>query len=209
MSSWREGVLNTDCALCLCSAGKHTQYRFFQSKKRFFIPVFLSLLSVCATADTMSRICYATQQLSSNRWQNNYRVENLCLADPIGAPRAIEEFTIWFDCGLYDNITVETLGIQTQNWDEITWQPDPYLNADGAYDALGLNFRILPGESAFWFSVSFNWYGPDRPESQYYEIVNPLDYSTPLDSGLTAVPEPVTLTLLVGGMVGLVLTRRK
>jgi hypothetical protein len=151
----------------------------------------------------MTQVYYVSQQLSPNQWQNNYRVENLNLVDATNNPAPIEEFTLWFDCGLYDNIAVETTGIQAQNWDEISWQPDPYLNANGAYDALGLNFSILPGESAFWFTVSFNWYGPGCPGSQFYEIINPQDYSTPIDSGWTVVPEPATLILLAGGMVAL------
>ncbi|MBN1765568.1 MAG: PEP-CTERM sorting domain-containing protein, partial [Sedimentisphaerales bacterium] len=64
---------------------------------------------------------------------------------------------------------------------------------------------IAPGETVSGFSVSFDWLGTGVPGAQFYEIIDPDDFST-LDSGYT-VPEPGTTILLCLG--GLMIHKRK
>jgi hypothetical protein len=125
-------------------------------------------------------------------------VKNISLAE------SIEEFTIWFDYGKYDNLAIETLDPPASNWDEIVWQPEPFLGDDGGYDALATGLNIGVGESVKGFAVSFDWSGTGAPGSQYYEIINPENFST-IESGWTT-PEPAAVFLLG---LGSVLMRRK
>lgn len=160
-------------------------------KKKFLAGLVCGLLvieSVFGTPNT--EISYTTANLGSNRWQYTYEVTNIALSTPI------EEFTIWFDLGSYDNLTIETADPPASNWDQIVWQLELGLG-NGGYDALALSAGIGAGESVGGFSVSFDWLGTGVPDSQFYEIVNPTDF-TGIDSGYT-VPEPATCLLLFLG----------
>ncbi len=136
----------------------------------------------------LSEIQYEVQQTSPSRWQYTYNVKNINL------PAGIEELTIWFDYGLYDNLLIETQEPLASAWDELAIQPEPLLGDDGFYDALSLSAPIFTGESIKGFSVSFDWLGQGLPASQFYEIINPATFQT-IDSGFTT-PEPSTLLLL-------------
>jgi len=138
-----------------------------------------------------SQIWYSTEDLGAGRWQYNYEVANISLTVPI------QEFTIWFEYGLYGNLSVETPPVLPPGgWDEIVIQPEPVLEDDGAYDAKALGVGIEVGHTARPFAVSFDWLGDGlMPGSQFYEIIDPTTYQT-IDSGYT-IPEPATL-LLVG-----------
>jgi len=146
-----------------------------------------------------TQIWYSAEELAGGRWQYNYEVANISLTVPI------EEFTIWFEYGLYDNLAVETPPVLPPGgWDEIVIQPEPVLEDDGAYDAKALGVGVEIGHTAGPFAVSFNWLGDSvMPGSQFYEIINPLTFET-IDSGMT-IPEPATLLLL--GLSGLLLRR--
>lgn len=166
----------------------------------FIIPVLVCLFVGSALADPNTQIRYDIADLGLGQWQYTYEVENLSFPEPIS------EFTIWFDYGKYDNLAITTQDPPANNWNEIVWQPEPFLADDGGYDAhvIGLNIGI--GESAAGFSVSFDWLGTGSPGSQFYEIINPTTFET-IDSGWT-VPEPATLLLLIVGGLG-VMRRRK
>ena len=118
---------------------------------------------------------------------------------------SIEEFTIWFEFGLYDNLAIETPDLPASNWSEIVIQPEPVLKDDGAYDAKTLELGIGIGETVKGFAVSFDWLGDGiMPGSQFYEIIDPSTYET-IDSGWT-IPEPAAVFLL--GLGGLALRKK-
>ncbi|MCK4752034.1 MAG: hypothetical protein KAS75_01210 [Planctomycetes bacterium] len=161
--------------------------------------VFICLFAAVGFGTPNTEIWYEIADLGSDRWEYNYAVENISLTG------GIEEFTIWFEYGLYENLAIETLDPLATDWDEIVWQPEPIIEDDGAYDALALNLNIVTGETVNGFAVSFDWLGTGVPGSQFYEVVDPTTYDT-IDSGYT-VPEPLTVLFLAGGAV--VILRKK
>jgi hypothetical protein len=161
----------------------------------FVIPVLVCLFVGSVLADPDTQIRYDIADLGLGRWQYTYEVKNISLPEPIS------EFTIWFGIGSYDNLAIATLDPPANNWDEIVWQPEPFLGDDGGYDALAKGLNINVGESVTGFSVSFDWMGVGTPSSQFYEIVVPnTSPMQVIDSGWT-VPEPGTVVLLGFGAV--------
>ncbi len=157
-------------------------------------------------ATSMTRISFEAEDFGNGQWEYTYEVSNFSLSVD-SLPAAIEEFTIWFDSGLYTNLVVTTPQPLSNGWNEIVWQPEPVLHDPGAYDALVLlsNPGIEAGQSVKGFSVSFDWLGQDTPGPQYYEIINPDTFET-IDAGDT-LPEPATILLL--GLGGMFLQKRK
>jgi hypothetical protein len=158
------------------------------------------VLSLCflisfITSSYATNISYTTQDLGSGVWEYSYTITNDTLSIPI------EEFTIYFPYGIYDNLISTT---SNTDWDILTIQPSNVLSPlAGYYDGLTLSTGILPGTSASGLTVAFNWLGIGTPGSQYFEIVNPSTFDV-LESGqTTAVPIPPSLLLLLSGLVGL------
>ena len=144
-------------------------------------------MSVCAFG-TDTQVRYRLTDLGSGRWQYTYDLTN-CSLDA-----GIEEFTIWFDYGLYENLAIATQNPPAVDWDEIIWQPDPVIGSNGGYDGLVevTTLAIGVGQTVSNFSVSFDWLGQGTPGSQFYEIVNPVTFEA-IDSGYTM---PATILLL-------------
>jgi hypothetical protein len=164
-------------------------------KNRFAAEAILVLFSATLCLGTSTRISYTSIDVGSGRWQYTYDVTN------IGLTENIEEFIIWFDYGLYDNLAIDTLSPFSDNWDEIVIQPEPAISDDGFYDALALGIGIGQDQTISGFSVSFDWLGTGTPGLQFYEIVNPVTFES-IDSGFT-VPEPITLILFTFGLFGI------
>lgn len=168
----------------------------------FAAVVFVFFLTAIGFSVPKTQIRYQTSDLGSGRWQYDYEVSNINLTVPI------EEFTIWFDFGLYKNLAIQTPNPPASNWSEIVLQPEPVLQDDGAYDARALGLGIGIGQRVSGFTVSFNWLGDAvMPGPQFYEIIDPVTYQT-IDSGYT-VPEPASAVMLFSGWVLLGLQGRR
>jgi hypothetical protein len=159
-------------------------------------PLAMTVLISWHSVGLATTVTYELQNLSGNTWQYTYTIEN----DTLGVN--IEEFTIYFDVGLFENLAVANTPI---DWDPLVVQPDSGLPVpdDGFYDALALSVGIAPGGSLSGFEVQFDYLGGDSPGSQFFEVIDPNSFVT-LDSGLTqAVPLPAAAWLFISGMVGL------
>jgi hypothetical protein len=162
----------------------------------FAAVVFVFFLTATGFSVPKTEIRYQTSDLGSGRWQYSYDVTNISLTVPI------EEFTIWFDFGLYNNLAIQTPDPPASDWSEIVLQPEPVLQDDGAYDARALGLGIGIGQTVSGFAVSFDWLGDaTMPGSQFYEIIDPVTFET-IDSGFT-IPEPATIIVLGLGTVAL------
>jgi hypothetical protein len=154
-----------------------------------------SLQPVAATS-----ISYDVSNIGSNIWEYNYTVSN----DTLGFN--IDEFTVYFDFGLYENLSANPA---PASWNPIVVGPGNFLNNDGYYDALALATGITPGSSLGGFSVRFNYLGAGTPGSQRFEIVDPVTFNV-LDSGQTSpVPVPAAVWLFCSGLVGLIAVSKR
>lgn len=158
----------------------------------FFISTVFSANFCFANWDD-AEVWYMVDDLGAGSWQYQYKVTNNTLSAPI------KEVTIWFDYGVYTNLSVNTPNPPAGSWSEMVVQPEPVIKDDGFYDTLALGSGIAAGQSAGLFSVTFNWQGTGTPGPQFYEIVNPVTYQT-IASGYTT-PEPGTIILLGLGAV--------
>ncbi|MEQ8659663.1 MAG: PEP-CTERM sorting domain-containing protein [Gammaproteobacteria bacterium] len=152
-------------------------------------------------------ITHEFTHLGGNTWEAEYVVSNDTLAV------AIEEITIWYESGVYENIVAVAA---PTDWDPIAFQPDPLLPDDGFYDALALGAPLDPGASLGGFVVQFDLVGASAPDSQFYEVYWGSFFDS--ESGFTvaaqtgpgpmAMPEPGTLWLAALGTLGLARRRQ-
>ena len=159
------------------------------------VVVFIGILFCQPTVATV--ISFDLIDLGSDNFEYIYTIEN----DTLGVP--IEQFLIWFDEQLYDNLQIAKQTPLANDWNEIIL-PSSGFGVPLGYDALELTGGIGLGQSVDGFSVSFDWLGTGLPGSQPFEIINPLD-SQPIDFGNT-MPEPTTILLFALG--GLMLRRK-
>ncbi|MEW8349263.1 MAG: hypothetical protein AB2687_13220 [Candidatus Thiodiazotropha taylori] len=156
------------------------------------------LLWLASNIASANPIYYELTDYGGGNYEYQYTVDNQNLA-------SIEEFTIWFDLGLYDNLYIT--GSHSADWDGVAIQPDPLLPDDGFADWLSFGAAINPGEILGGFSVVFDWFGSGTPGSQFFEIIDPVNYAS-LSSGFTqaasnptSVPEPETWLLMTVGLL--------
>lgn len=150
----------------------------------------ITLVSCQMARATMVR--YDLRNLGNNQYEYAYSLNNDILTVPI------EEFTIWFDSDLYDNLTITTQQPLASQWDEIILEETGFGLPVG-YDALALGDGIQPLETLGGFSVRFDWLGAGLPGDQFFEIINLTSFET-LDSGYT-IPEPSMFILFgLGGL---------
>jgi len=137
-------------------------------------------------------VTYDVSNVASNTWEYTYTVANDMLAFDI------EEITIFFDVGLYENLAAQST---PAGWDVLVIEPDVFLPDDGFYDALSLGVGIVPGVSLGGFSVQFDFLGAGVPGDQFFDIVDPFTFDV-LDSGSTSViPIPAAIWLFISGLI--------
>lgn len=168
-----------------------------------FVAVMIMAVSLPYVASATT-VGYSSTDLGGGRWEYLYQVTN----DALGV--SIDEFTVFFDYGLYTNLAVD---YPKPDWDALTLNPDFVLGAPvpGYYDALALVTGIAPGATEGGFRVSFDWLGTATPGFQSFDIVDAATFDV-LDSGITsaatAVLEPVSAALLFVSLIGLGFTSR-
>ncbi len=169
-------------------------------KTRFMLAGVTCLLFACLQPAIATTINYDVTNVSGNTWQYNYTVNN----DTLGFD--IDEFTVYFDFGVYQNLSVISAPL---TWDPVVVEPGNFLNNDGYYDSLALLGGVAPGGSLGGFSVRFDYLGTGNPGAQFFEIVDPVDFSV-LDSGLTNfIPVPPAVWLFGTGLIGLMAVARR
>lgn len=161
-----------------------------------------TLLWTGAAPARAAAVTYQATALGGDAWRYDYVVKN------DGSPAVIQEFTIFFELGLYADLAVAA---SPAGWDAQVVQPDANIPADGFFDALDLGAGLLSGEEAL-FSVTFTYSGAGTPGAQSFDIVDPLTFAV-IDSGRTLaavpVPEPGTAWLLLAAAAALLVWRRR
>jgi hypothetical protein len=125
-------------------------------------------------------------------WQYSYTLSEHDFLNEYG-------FAIYFSPDLYANLQdpVPAVG---DDWDVMSFQPDPNVPSDGWYDALALVDHASLEDP---FSINFIWLGNGTPGAQDFDISDP-NWDV-IDSGTTSVvPLPSTALLLVSGLLAVV-----
>lgn len=150
-----------------------------------------------ASAATIS---YQASHLGGTSWEYSYTITN----DTLGV--ALEEFTIFFAVGEYQNLAVTASPI---DWDSVVIEPNDQLPDDGYFDALAQVAGIPAGASFGGFKVSFDFLGVGTPGSQPFEFVDPDTFAVLESGNTTVVPLPAAGWLLGTGVLALVAGRRR
>ena len=155
---------------------------------------FLSCLACSLFAS--NQISYSLEDLGLGRWKAVYEVQNINLINPI------QEFTLWFDYGLYSNLSIETPSPLNAAWNESIYEPyqlPPLSPFDGYYDALAFDSGITAGQLTTGFTITFDWLGTGSPSAQRYEVIDPGTFETVAEGQTVYIPEPGCLLLLLTG----------
>lgn len=148
------------------------------------------LIATAIPAAQAVDIVYTATPLGGSSWRYDYTVTNDDL-------QALDEFSVFFDRANYSNLAVTA---SPASWSSIALQPTSTL--DGLFDSLALNNSLPLGGSIGGFSVSFTFLAQGLPGAQPFEIIDPFNGNTVLQTGMTAaIPEPQALALLLAGIV--------
>lgn len=110
-----------------------------------------------------AQIIIELSQVSGQRWQGNYRIENT------GATAPIKGIRIVFPVGLYDALAISKTPDQ---WDAITADPDSLIDASGIYELFTVTEAIDTNQTLEGITLAFDWLGSGAPSSQSFEIIN-------------------------------------
>ncbi len=168
------------------------------------IAAFLTILGTTTFTHAVT-IQYTASDLpdvdpNQDLWQYSYQVSDHNFSNGIG-------FNITFELGLYDSLSpVSAPG----GWDVISWNPDPTIPDDGAYDAIAVTDNP-PLDAPF--VVQFVWLGSDpEPGSQPFALYDSNNNWQTIETGNTVpspVPLPSPLLFFVPGAAGLLWAKTK
>jgi hypothetical protein len=152
-------------------------------------------------------ILYSVTELNAaqNLWEYNYSVGGASFG--ISSGYAASGFDVYFDPTLYANLDTAPVA-PNGDWFVFTVQPDATLAADGAYTAQAVADSASITSA---FSISFTWQGAGTPGPQPFDVFDPnfLIVQQGFTSQASAVPEPASILLFSGGMLGLTWLRRR
>jgi len=149
-------------------------------------------------------VSYTLTNLGGNDFSAEFSVTN----DTLGIP--IEEFTIFFPVGDYENISILSSPL---DWDGIEIQPDPGIPDDGFADWLALGAPIAVDATLGGFVAAFTFLGSGMPGDFLFDVIDPntfdiLDSGTAVLASAPEVPLPGAVWLFVAGLIGLRQVRR-
>ncbi len=170
---------------------------------RLFITI-LSVVFVFFSSAQAAIVTYALTSLGGNDYSVEFSVEN----NTLGAP--IEEFTIFFPVGDYENISILASPL---DWDGLAIEPDIGIPDDGFADWLALGAPIAVDATLGGFVAMFTYLGSGAPGDFLFDIIDPNTFAT-LESGVatlaagTPIPIPGAVWLFGVGLAGLVRLKR-
>jgi hypothetical protein len=160
--------------------------------RNYLLLAIIAMVTFCSAAYA-TLVSYNLKNLCDNQYEYTYTIKSDTLSIPI------QEFTIWFDIGLYRNLVITTAEPLAGQWDEIILK-DTGFGLSYGYDALALNGGIQPLETMSGFSVKFDWLDTGKPAGQFFEVIDPVTFET-IESGYS-VPEPSTLLMFsIAGLI--------
>jgi outer membrane protein assembly factor BamB len=138
----------------------------------------ISLISILSSTAPATEVGFVPEDIGGGQWVYHYMLTNDTLADPI------EQFIIWFEPWLYENLSIVSDPHIGYDWYQDTVEPDPVWLYYGAYRALAWDEGIPVGDSESGFAVRFTYLGEGTPGPQEFDIVDPNEYIS-LEAGWT------------------------
>jgi hypothetical protein len=155
------------------------------------IALLLSSFFGIAHAATVS---YRLNPIAGGVYEADFLISNLGTGIPI------EEFTIIFELGRFQNVSLVD---SPQDWDGVVIQPSPDIPDDGFADWLALGDALGADSALGGFKLSFEFLESGIPSSLPFSIIDPISF-VELESGLATlsgiseVPTPGAFFLFAG-----------